>query len=110
MLSLGPLLLAFNLFGASAMELVNLGTADNFAILSKTGVSTTGMTSVTGDVGTIPIAETAITVFSLMLDSTTTLSTSSLVTGKIYAASYTSQTPSKMNTAISDMAIAYTYA
>ena len=108
MLPIGPLLLAFNLFGASAMELVNLGTADDFAILSKSGVSTTGVTSVAGDVGTSPIEATAMTGFSLILDSSTTFSTSSLVTGKLYAASYTSPTPSKMTTAISDMAIAYT--
>ena len=82
MLSLGPLLLAFNLFGASVMELVNLGTADDFAILSKTGVSTTGMTSVTGDVGTSPIAATAITGFSLILDSPTTFSASSFSDGE----------------------------
>ena len=61
MLSLGPLPLAFNLFDASATELVNLGTADDYDILSKYGVSTTGVTSVTGDVDTSPIAATALT-------------------------------------------------
>ena len=52
------------------MELVNLGIADDFAILSKTGVSTTGITSVTGDVGTSPIAATAITGFSRLASGT----------------------------------------
>ena len=109
MLSISPLLLAFNLFSASAIELVNLGTADDFAILSKSGVTTTGVTSVTGDIGTSPIAATAMTGFSLILDSSTTFSTSpDIVTGKLYAASYTSPTPSKLTTAISDMEIAYT--
>ena len=120
--SLGPLLLAFNLFGASAMAfaprrlnespmVVDLGTADDFAILSKSGVSTTGLTMVTGNVGTSPIAATAMTGFSLILDSSTTFSTSSdLVTGKLYAASYTSPTPTKMTTAVSDMETAYTAA
>ena len=108
MLSIGPLIFAFILFCASAMELINLGTTDDFVIPSKTGVSTTGMALVTEDVGTSPIAETAITGFSLILDSTTTFSTSSLVTENLYAESYTSPTPSKMTTAISDMAITYT--
>ena len=110
MLSFGSLLLASNFLGASAIGLaaprrldddggqavVDLGTAGNFAILTKSGVSTTGVTSVTGDIGTSPIASTAITGFGLILDPTTTFSTSAQVTGKVYAASYTSPTPSKM--------------
>jgi len=86
---------------------VNLGTAGDFAILSKAGVTTTGVTSVTGDMGTSPIASTAITGFGLTMDSTVTFSTSASVEGNIYAASYTSPTPSKMTTAISDMETAY---
>ena len=45
MLSLGSLLLAVNFHGTSAVDSVNLGTADNFAILTKAGVTTTGPTS-----------------------------------------------------------------
>jgi hypothetical protein len=41
------------------------------------------------------------------MDASNTFSTSSLVTGKAYAANYTSPTPSKMTTAVSDMEIAY---
>jgi len=93
--------------GASS---VNLGTAGDFAILTKAGVTTTGVTSISGNVGTSPIAATAITGFGLIMDSTNLYSTSSLVVGdgKIYAASYTSPTPSKMTTAISDMETAFT--
>jgi len=88
---------------------VLLGTAGDFAILSKTGVSTTGTTSVTGDIGTSPAAATYNTGFSLILDSTTTFAKSpGIVTGDIYAASYTAPTPSKMTTAISDLETAYT--
>ena len=52
----------------------------------------------------------AITGFGLIMDSTNLYSTSSVVVGggKIYAASYTSPTPSKMITAISDMETAFT--
>jgi len=87
---------------------VNLGTAGDYAILTKAGVTSTGVTSVTGNVGTSPIAAIALTGFGLIMDSTTQFSTSSLVTGGIYAADYTSPTPSKMTTAISDMETAFT--
>jgi len=121
MLSLGSLLLAVNFHGTSAaglaprqlndaQPLVDLGTAGDFAILTKTGVTTTGVTSVDGDMGTSPIAAAAITGFSLIMDSTNTFSKSPLVTGKVKAASYTSPTPSTMTTAISDMETAYTNA
>ena len=114
---LGSLLLAVSFHGTSAVgrklteePVVNLGTAGDFAILTKSGVTTTGVTSVDGDVGTSPIAAEAITGFSLIMDSSNEYSMSTLVThpGKVWAASYTSPTPSKMTTAISDMETAYT--
>jgi len=86
---------------------VNLGTAADFAILTKTGITTTGVTTITGDIGVSPIAATAMTGFSLAMDSTNTFSTSPLVTGKVYAANYTAPTPTKMTTAISDLRTAY---
>jgi hypothetical protein len=54
-----------------------------------------------------PIASTAITGFTLTLDGTGTFSTSTQVTGKVYAASYGSPTPSVLTTAISDLVAAY---
>lgn len=89
-------------------SIVNLGTAGNFVIVAKTGISSTGTTAITGDLGVSPYAATFITGFGLIMDVSNTFSTSSLVTGKIYAADYTAPTPSKMTTAISDMEIAYT--
>ncbi|WP_415396561.1 ice-binding family protein [Sulfurimonas sp. CS5] len=87
---------------------VNLGTAGGFVILDKTGISTTGTTAITGDIGVSPAAQSYITGFSETLDSTNTFATSSLVTGKIYAADMAAPTPSNMTTAVSDMEIAYT--
>lgn len=87
---------------------VNLGTAGNFAILAKSGVSTTGTTAVVGDIGLSPAAASFITGFDLIADSTTTFSTSSLVTGKIYASNYSPPTPSSISTAVSDMETAFT--
>jgi len=87
---------------------VNLGTAGNFVILSKSGITTTGTTSIVGNFGVSPIASTAITGFGLIMDRSNTFSTSSLVTGKIYAANYAAPTPTMLTTAVSDMQIAYT--
>ena len=85
-----------------------LGTAGNFAILTKTGISTTGTTSITGNIGVSPAAATYITGFGLIMDKSNTFSTSSRVIGKVYAANYATPTPTMMNTAISDMQTAYT--
>ncbi len=87
---------------------VNLGTAGDFVILAKTGISATGVTHITGDIGISPAAATYITGFGLIMDASGTFSTSSLVTGNVYAANYTAPTPSKMTTAVGDMETAYT--
>ena len=87
---------------------VNLGTAGNFAILAKTGISTTGTTQITGDIGVSPAAATYITGFGLIMDASGAFSTSSLIVGNVYAADYTSPTPTTMTTAVSDMETAYT--
>ena len=87
---------------------VNLGSASRFAVLAKAGISTTGTTSVGGDIGVSPIDSTAITGFGLIMDSSVQFSRSSLVTGKVYAADYTVPTPAKMTEAVSDMEIAFT--
>ncbi|MFH2120759.1 MAG: ice-binding family protein [Pseudomonadota bacterium] len=95
----------------AAQAPVDLGSAGNFVILSKSGITTTGTTSIVGDIGVSPIAATAITGFGLILDSTNHFSTSdpsSLVTGKVYAADYAVPTPAKMTTAVLDMETAYT--
>jgi hypothetical protein len=94
--------------GAGAQMPVNLGKAGNFAILSKSGISTVPASAVTGDIGVSPIDSTAITGFSLVLDSTTQFSISPQVTGKVYAASYASPSPSMLTTAVGDMETAFT--
>jgi hypothetical protein len=89
---------------------VNLGSAGNYAILTKAGITTTGTTSIVGNIGVSPIAATSMTGFGLIMDPSNQFSTSSLVLGRIYAADYTDPTPAKMSTAISDMEAAYTNA
>ncbi len=94
-------------FASAAQSAVNLGTAGNFAILSQSGISTTGTTSIVGNIGVSPISSTAVTGFGLVADSSNTFSTSSLVVGNVYAADYSSPTPSVMTSAIGDMQTAY---
>ena len=87
---------------------VNLGSAANFVALSKSGISTTGTTSIVGDIGVSPNAASSITGFGLIADSTNTFSTSPVVSGKVYAADYAAPTPAYMTTAIGDMQTAFT--
>jgi hypothetical protein len=87
---------------------VNLGTAGDYAILSKTGISTVPNSVVTGNIGVSPIDSTAITGFSLTVDATNEFSGSTQITGKAFAADYASPTPSKLTTSISNMETAYT--
>ncbi|WP_295669386.1 ice-binding family protein [uncultured Mucilaginibacter sp.] len=89
---------------------VYLGTAVNFTILSETGISTTGVTAITGNIGVSPIAGTAITGFGLKMDASNQFSTTPIVTGEVFAANYAPPTPAKMTTAISDMKTAFTKA
>jgi hypothetical protein len=89
---------------------INLRTAGNFTILTETGISTTGVTSIIGDIGVSPIASTAITGFGLIKDASNQFAHTPIVTGNVYAANYAVPTPSKMTTAVSDMKTAFTTA
>jgi len=93
---------------AAGPAAVNLGTAGNFAVLTKTGISATGSTSIVGDIGVSPAQATYITGFGLTLPSASAFSTSALVSGKVYAPGYAAPTPSDISTAVSNMEAAYT--
>ncbi len=99
--------LPFSAFAAGPAP-INLGSAGNYTILAKTGVSTTGTTAVTGNIGLSPAAATYITGFALILPAAGAFSTSALVTGSIYAPGYADPTPANLTTAILDMQNAYT--
>jgi hypothetical protein len=92
----------------AAQAPVDLGSAGNYAILAKSGISTVPPSAVTGDLGVSPIKSTAITGFSLILDSSGQFSRSSQVTGKVYAPDYSSPTPVNLTAAVGDMQTAYT--
>jgi hypothetical protein len=102
------LLSALVLATAAATSPVLLGSAGNFVILTKSGISTVPGSDITGDIGVSPIAAEAMTGFSMIADSSGTYSKSAQITGNAYASDYVSPTPSMMTTAISDMETAYT--
>ena len=92
---------------------INLGGAAIYTILSKTGISTTVGSSVTGNIGVSPAAATGITGFGLIMDPSNVFSKSSpssLVSGNVYAADYAVPTPANISTAVSDMETAFTTA
>lgn len=82
---------------------VTLGNAGGFVILAKSNVSTTGITSVVGDIGLSPSDGSLFTGFSNTMDTSGRFSTSSSVTGKMYAADYSTPAPQDVALAISDM-------
>lgn len=90
------------------LKSVNLGMAGDFVILAKTGISSVPNSVITGNIGVSPIDSTGLTGFSLTADATNQFSTSTQITGKAYAANYTSPTPSNLTTAVSNMETAYT--
>jgi hypothetical protein len=89
---------------------INLRTAGYFTILTETGISTTGVTAIKGDIGVSPISSTAITGFGLIMDASNQFAVTPIVTGKVYGPNYIPPTPSKMTTAVSDMKTAFTTA
>ncbi|MGD0169037.1 MAG: Ig-like domain-containing protein [Smithella sp.] len=89
---------------AAGPQPVDLGTAGNFVILSKTGITdaTPASTHITGNIGTSPITGAAIT-----------LACSEMVTGNIYTVDAAGPAcsvvdPVGLTAAISDMETAYT--
>lgn len=87
---------------------VQLNRAGQFTILAKSGISTTGTTTILGNIGVSPIDSTAITGFALQMDPSNLFSTSSLVTGRVYAADYAARTANFLTRAVLDMQNAYT--
>ena len=87
----------------------DLAAAGGYVILAKTGISNTGTSAITGNLGLSPAAASFITGnFALVADATNVFSTSSLVTGKIYASNYAVPTPANLTAAVSSMQAAYT--
>jgi len=87
---------------------VALGMAGNYAILANSAISTVPASAITGNVGLSPAAASFITGFTLVADSTNVFSTSTQVTGQVFASDYSTPTPVSLTTAVSNMLTAYT--
>jgi len=79
---------SFTTASGSQVMAIDLGTAGNFVILAETTITLTGTTAITGDVGISPNGGSSLTGFAQVMDPSGTFSTSSKVTGSIYAADY----------------------
>jgi len=87
------------------LDVVDLGTAGNYVVLAKSAINNNPTSSFTGDLGLSPMAESFITGFSQT--SATGYSTSSQVSGRIYAADMAAPTPANLTTAVENMTTAY---
>ncbi len=87
---------------------VDQGNSASFAILAKSAISTVPQSAITGDIGLSPAAASFITGFDLVEDATAVFSTSTQVTGDVFAADDADPTPANLTTAIGDMELAFT--
>ncbi|KAJ7676976.1 hypothetical protein DFH06DRAFT_1122260 [Mycena polygramma] len=87
---------------------VLLGTAGNFAILAKTGVSTVPNSAVGGNVGVSPATVTSLTGFSLVQDGSKQFWTSTQVNGRLMGSTDALPTPGLLTVAVLDMQTAFT--
>ncbi|HCG62501.1 MAG: hypothetical protein CVV48_09785 [Spirochaetae bacterium HGW-Spirochaetae-4] len=86
---------------------VDLKTAGTYVILAQSAISGNAGTTVVGDMGASPVTAAAITGFALDLDISGTFSTSTLVSGSIYASDYAEPTPTNLAQAVLDSNDAY---
>jgi hypothetical protein len=98
-----------SLSGGADKPAGDLTSASSYVILANSGISNTGTpgTKITGNLGLSPAAASLISGFNLTADATNVFSTSSNVTGKIYAATYAAPTPANLTAASGNMLAAY---
>lgn len=97
--------------GSGGSGAVSLGTAGNYTILAKTGISTVPTSVVTGNIGLSPAARGGFTGWDLISEPTDTSFTSAQVAapGKLFAADNVGGTTiADLTTAVGSMETAYT--
>jgi len=88
-----------------AIQAIDLGTAANYVILSKTAITNSGPSLVTGNLGISPAAASYIT--GLALSDSGYFAASAQVTGRIFAADMSEPTTINLTTAVDNMLTAY---
>ncbi|KAJ7912354.1 antifreeze protein [Mycena leptocephala] len=85
-----------------------LGTAGNFAILARTGVSNVPDSAISGDVGVSPATVKSLRGFNLVQDVSEQFWTSAQVNGRLMGATDGLPTPALLTVAVLDMQAAFT--
>ena len=86
---------------------VSLGSAGDYVILAKTGISTVPDSVITGNIAVSPINEAALTGFSFKYGDGRTSSTQLLLDSQAYAADYGGIIETALTAAVGDMEAAY---
>jgi hypothetical protein len=86
---------------------VDLGSADNYVILSQTAITNVVTSTITGDIAVSPVTAAAMTGFVFTMDSNNEFATAPQISGKVFAKDYATPTPANLITAVSDMQAAY---
>jgi len=84
---------------------VSLGAAANYVIFARTGITTTGVSDVTGNLGLSPGVDAVLAGWGQ--SAATTFSTSPMVDGHIHVSTYNAPTPANLIAASTDMGAAY---
>jgi len=85
------------------------GSAGNYVILSKAGITNVPGSAITGNIAVSPILSASMTGFPFTTSgSGSAFSTTPEVTGKVYASDYANPTPAWLTEAVSNMETAYT--
>jgi len=87
---------------------VDAGTACDYVVLSKSGITNIATSQINGNMGTSPISTTGITGFALTLDDSGQHSTSAQVDGEVHAANYGDPIADTLRIAVLAMQAAYT--
>jgi hypothetical protein len=86
---------------------VDLGSACNYVILAKSGITNVPTSSITGNIGVSPITVAAFTGFDLTLDGGGQFATSSQVMGQARGASFGNPIANDLTIAVLDLEAAY---
>jgi hypothetical protein len=92
---------------ATPLAKVELGTAENYVILTTAAITAIPYTVITGDIAVSPIALAAITGMVMTPQAGNTYSTTPQVIGQVFAANHAGATPPMLTIAILDKAAAF---
>lgn len=104
---LGPSSVSLSSNGSYYSAANDLGSAGNYVIMAKTGISNVTGSSVTGNIAVSPVAASYITGFGLVMDASNEFASSVSVVGNIYASDYSVPTPANLTSAIGSMETSY---